>query len=138
MIKRILFKSIILAALLMGATPSLIFAGGQSAAVDMLSDLEIPLMDGLLEDSDERMVFDSPEGRIILAQASGQINSLLVYNYYKVVLPSLSWEIIDVNNAHCEAGASYCLTARRDQENLNLSIKTNQKKSIVIYSLSPL
>jgi hypothetical protein len=106
---------------------------------DMLNDLEIPLMVGLVENLEESMVFDSPEGSIVIAQARGKINPSKIYDYYRVVLPSLSWKIIkdSQNKLKCEDGAVYCLKAKRDQENLIVSIKTAQKTSMVIYSLSP-
>lgn len=113
----------------------LIKVAAQDGTGAMLNDLAIPLMDGLAENDEASMLFDSPEGRIINAQASGLISGDKIHDYYRVVLPSLGWEV--ERSTSCEAGATYCLFATRDEENLTMNIEINGDRSSVTYSLSP-
>lgn len=111
----------------------------QSPPTDLLQDMAIPLMDGLTENQDEAVLFDSPEGSIIAAQASGAVNPKAAFDYYRVVLPSLGW-VIEEDNANgllCEEGAKYCFRAVRDEESLLLNILNEGQNSILTYSLSP-
>ncbi len=111
----------------------------QSEPIDMLQDMAIPLMDGLTENQDEALLFDSPDGRIIAAQASGTVNPKAAFDYYRVVLPSLGWVIEEDNTKGlvCEDGAEYCFRAVRDEESLLLNILNEGQNSILTYSLSP-
>lgn len=102
---------------------------------DMLRDLAIPLMGGLAENSDGAMLFDSPEGRIINAEASGTLAAKDVYEYYRVVLPSLGWSV--EQNTPCDTNVSFCIKASRDAENLLLDISAAGNKSTVTYALAP-
>lgn len=106
---------------------------------EMLSDLDIPLMEGFKENDDARVVFDSPSGSIITAEAKGNKAAQEVYEYYKVVLPSLSWSVTNnkENNMICEENADFCIEAIREQEVLILQIKFENNLSIVNYALSP-
>jgi len=107
----------------------------QNGADAMLNDLAIPLMDGLIENDEASMLFDSPEGRIINAAASGAVSGEKIHDYYRVVLPSLGWEVRQ--GVPCEGSATYCLSAVREEENLTMSIEVTDDKSTVTYSLSP-
>ena len=102
---------------------------------EMLKDLAIPLMTGLVENNDESMLFDSPEGRIINAQASGVLAATKVYEYYRVVLPSLGWNV--EKDTTCGVNVNYCIKATRDSESLLLDITSTVQKSIVTYALAP-
>ena len=110
-------------------------AFSQEKPEPMLSDLAIPLMEGLVEDNDEGLLFDSPEGRIIDAAASGQANAKEIYMYYRVVLPSLGWVV--EQNMQCETAMLYCISAVRDEESLMLNINSAGDTSTITYSLSP-
>ncbi len=114
-------------------------AFAQNTSGDMLQDLAIPLMEGLTENTEEALLFDSPDGRIISAQASGAVNAQSAFDYYRVVLPSLGWGIEQDNSAGliCEGGANYCFKAVRDEEALVLSISSQGQNSVLTYSLSP-
>lgn len=111
----------------------------QENPVQMLEDLAIPLMAGLAENMDGALVFDSPEGRIINAEASGSVNSQQAYQYYRVVLPSLGWQVESDKEAGmiCEGNAVFCLVAVREDENLSLNIEEANGSSKITYSLSP-
>jgi len=101
----------------------------------MLSDLAIPLMEGLVENKEEALLFDSPQGRIINAVASGAIEDKKIYEYYTAVLPSLGW-IVEMRKK-CDENAELCLSAIRDKESLSLLIDVKSGTSTVTYSLSP-
>ena len=110
----------------------ILFSGGilyaQSVQPPLLSDLDIPLMKGFEEQDGSRVVFDTPEGRIIEAQATGPHGAAQVVDYYKVVLPSLSWARISQEQGskktdNCEAPELFCITAQRDGEILTLKIR---------------
>ena len=114
-------------------------AVAQIASEDMLQDMAIPLMEGLKENAEEALLFDSPVGRIISAQASGAVDARSAFDYYRVVLPSLGWGIEQDNAAGliCEGGADYCFKAVRDEEALLLNIIIEGQNSVLTYSLSP-
>ncbi|MEZ5757769.1 MAG: hypothetical protein R3D86_06080 [Emcibacteraceae bacterium] len=107
----------------------------QNSDEAMLSDLAIPLMEGLVENQDEALLFDSPQGRIINAVASGAIEGKKIYDYYAMVLPSLGWNVDKRNK--CDEKAELCLSAIRDKESLSLMIDVKSGTSTVTYSLSP-
>jgi hypothetical protein len=115
-------------------------SNAQDVTEEMLSDMDIPLMSGLFENPDERMVFDSLEGNIINAQAQGKVMAVQAYEYYRIVLPSLSWKIVEdkESNMKCEDEALYCLRAYREQENLIVLFKTKNQTTIVNYAISPM
>jgi len=122
------YKNMFLASLLL-IFPAFAQEGG------MLKDLAIPLMEGLEENNDGAMLFDSPEGRIINAEAGGIISGSDIYNYYRVVLPSLGWNV--ESPATCEENVSFCIRAIRDEESLQLNIMVAGKGSSVTYALAP-
>lgn len=130
--RKILQRYLVVALLIWGP---LLTVNAQDNGGAMLNDLAIPLMDGLVENDEASMLFDSPEGRIINAAASGLIPGDKIHDYYRVVLPSLGWEVRQ--DKPCEAGATYCLSAFRDEENLTMNIEVTGDKSTVTYSLSP-
>lgn len=105
----------------------------------MLNDLDLPLLKGLSENNDAAMLFDSPDGRIINAQAAGEISAIQIFEYYKVVLPSLGWRVTEdhMSGLTCEKGAKYCISARREKEGLALNIHENGARSKINYALSP-
>lgn len=135
MMKNILY--ILLLSLVFISKP--IYAPAQITSGDMLQDMAIPLMDGLSENQDAALLFDSPEGRIISAESSGAVNARAAFDYYRVVLPSLGWEIEQDNNDGliCEEAANYCFKAVRDEEALLLNIKSEGQSAVLTYSLSP-
>ena len=106
---------------------------------DLLMNLDIPLMSGLVENTDEAVVFDSPEGRIINAEAQGEITAIKTFEYYRSVLPSLGWNINkdQHNGMTCEEPAQYCIEAIRDQESLLLQFSASNGTSKISYSLFP-
>lgn len=105
----------------------------------MLADLAIPLMDGLRENGDAAMLFDSPGGRIINAEANGAVAAGDVYQYYQAVLPSLGWAVSESleGGMICEGAAAFCLMAIREDENLIVNIDMSGSTSKITYAISP-
>ncbi|MCC3861898.1 hypothetical protein [Pseudemcibacter aquimaris] len=101
---------------------------------DLLSDLDLPLMAGLTENQDAALLFDSPEGRIINAEANGNIKTADITFYYNGVLPSLGWNIY---SGDCETGAVECIIAERENENLALNLFNKNGLARITYTLSP-
>lgn len=101
----------------------------------MLHDLDIPLMAGLAENNAEAMLFDSPDGRIISAQAKGRVSLKGALQYYSVVLPTLGW--IKMANFTCDQGVADCYQATRDDEILILNFKEENGVAEINYALSP-
>ncbi|PCI50069.1 MAG: hypothetical protein COB49_04190 [Alphaproteobacteria bacterium] len=125
----------------------ILFSGGnlsaQTTQTPLLSDLDIPLMKGFVEEDGSRMVFDTPQGRIIEVRASGPQRAAQVLDYYRVVLPSLSWVPVaekSEKSENCDGMSALCLMARRDGEMLILKIreiKEPSQKTVIYFSLNP-
>lgn len=114
-------------------------AGGEP---QLLSDLDIPLMQGFQEQQDSRVVFDTPSGRIIEVRAIGPKASARILDYYQLVLPSLSWKIYEQANKQFEGQNDASpnqpgLTARRDHEILTIKVQETAGGTMVYFSLSP-
>ncbi len=110
------------------------------AQTPLLSDLDIPLMQGFQEEDGSRVVFDTPEGRIIEVRASGPHNMAMVVDYYNVVLPSLSWMGMTEKAQNCNGASTACIMARRGGEILTLKIteiKQPTQKTIIYFSVNP-
>jgi len=52
---------------------------------------DLPLMAGLSEAPDQGVIFDTPDGRIVEAYASGPVGAETVRKFYQVTLPQLGW-----------------------------------------------
>ncbi len=121
----------------------LLAAGKLNAQVTqtpLLSDLDIPLMQGFVEEDGSRVVFDTPQGRIIEVRANGPHDRIQVFDYYRIVLPSLSWKTMAANKDNCEDSISFCIVAMRDGEILTLKvreIKGKKAKTIIYFSVNP-
>lgn len=61
----------------------------EAAFIDGFNDL--PLMSGLEELPDLRIVFDKPEGRIIELFVRGTVSEAKVIAFYRETLPQLGW-----------------------------------------------
>lgn len=64
-------------------------AAEPSGFMSVLDDM--PLMQGLTEDLDAAMVFNSGAGRVIEAAASGEIEPEKITDFYVHTLPQLGW-----------------------------------------------
>ena len=54
----------------------------------------IPVMIGLEENIDQRIIFDKPEGRIIHVVLGGDIAPAQALDFYKEVLYQLGWQAL--------------------------------------------
>lgn len=116
------------------------------APASLLSDLDIPLMAGFKEEENSRVVFDSPEGRLVEVRALGPHGVQKTYEYYQIVLPSLSWRIGGGKSEmkECSGPATKCIFAQRDTEILTLKISEmtivsgqSGDKTVILFSVSP-
>ena len=115
------------AAAAMAVVITMVLAGaGARAAERFFSAIgDLPVMEGLVEVADARMVFDKPEGRIVQVAASGTVSRTDVLRFYTGVLPRLGW-------TRAEDG-----TFRREGERLSLQIEAGDGTLMVHFSLSP-
>ena len=75
----------------------------------------IPVMIGLEEDFDQRIIFDKPEGRIIHVVLGGDLDPAQALDFYKEVLYQLGWQALE-----SDEGQGLVLT--RDQEHLTVLV----------------
>lgn len=98
----------------------------RAAEINYLQDIrDIPLMQGLTEATDESIVFDKPNGRIVETLATGDVHDQNVLDFYTATLPQLGWQQ--------ESETRYL----RDGEVLTLSIQKKEGLTYVRFSLSP-
>lgn len=119
-------------------------AGKTAFAPMLLSDLDIPLMPGFSEEDNSRLVFDTPEGRIIEVRVQGRHSQDQVAAFYRRVLPTLAWRIVSSHKINqrevrelCGARRGICLRARRDTEILTLAITTLEEDTVIYFSVHP-
>jgi hypothetical protein len=106
---------------------ALLVAGGGGVAADsFVAGIEdLPLMQGLEEDPEARVVFDAPGGRIVEARATGPLAPAAVADFYAAVLPQLGWR---------RAGDT---AFRREGETLRLEITDTGRGVDVRFAVSP-
>jgi hypothetical protein len=88
---------------------------------------DMPLMDGLTELTDQTVVFDKPEGRIVesVALIDGQASDS-VLKFYGETLPQLGWtRIAD-------------LSFRRENEILTISVEGNDGRNFLHVNIAPI
>ena len=86
---------------------------------------DLPLADGLAEQVDEGVVFESPGGRIVSAVAYGDRSPEAVARFYGTALPGLGWDR--------QSDGSY----RREDEVLTLDISRDGARTAVRFRLVP-
>ncbi len=104
-----------LIAVLMAAVGLLATVAGAEEPPKLENLVGIPVMAGLVEDLDQRIIFDKPEGRIIHVVLKGDVSSQAALGFYQEALYQLGWELL-------QDQASPGLTFNRDQEYLNVSV----------------
>lgn len=87
---------------------------------------DLPLMEGLSEVSEARVVFDKPAGRIVDAFAVGEVAAARVRDFYAAALPQLGWQRRDDH------------TYQREGERLTIDISEDGAAVTVRFSISPL
>ena len=86
---------------------------------------DLPLMPGLVEVAEARVVFDKPGGRIVEAFAVGRASAAEVREFYAQALPQLGWRPI--------SGGGY----GREDEVLSLDIGAEGDEVTIRFSISP-
>jgi len=106
---------------------SLLIAAGTARADAFFSVIEdLPVMEGLTENENAAVTFETATGRIVEAAARGDVPPSKVSAFYEAVLPQLGW--------HSEQLDSYV----RDGEQLKLSVAPDGDTGTVLtLSLSP-
>ena len=108
----------VLTALLLASAP----AGAAGAFLNEYEDL--PLAPGLSE-GPGGMLFDAPNGRIVEAQASGDVSAQQVLSFYAQTLPQLGWDKQSDN------------LFRRDNELLRIDVDGSRRPTVVRFSVVP-
>src|SRR4051812_28309281 len=78
--------------LLLAAAAAMPGARPASAADYLKAVTDLPLADGLKEQTDKATVFDTPLGRIVNAYATGNVKPGAVLDFYDDTLPALGWD----------------------------------------------
>lgn len=86
---------------------------------------DLPLMAGLAEVVDARVIFDKPDGRIVEAFAVGDVDADAVRNFYAGALPQLGWRQVDAG--------SY----QREGEVLRIEVEERDGGTAVRFAISP-
>ncbi|MEE8258636.1 MAG: hypothetical protein V3R20_02985 [Sphingomonadales bacterium] len=102
-----------LIAVLMVAFGLLAVVAGAEEPSNLESLVGIPVMAGLVEDLDQRIIFDKPEGRIIHVVLKGDVSLDEAFRFYQEVLYQLGWELP-------QDRATRSLIFNRDQEYLTV------------------
>ncbi|MHA1544668.1 MAG: hypothetical protein ACTSU8_05985 [Alphaproteobacteria bacterium] len=118
-------KPFILFAFLVFASPAL--AEDESGLAELIG---IPVMDGLTEAEDARLVFDKPGGRIVHARFGGSVSAGEVITFYRETLFQLGW--VPDNESQEKTRASFT----RENERLIIII-TRDKPLEVTLDLGP-
>ncbi len=98
---------------------------------------DVPLMPGLYELTDETVVFDKPEGRIVESSAVSETQNVnKIKGFYAQTLPQLGWQrqAVPQNAGKAAIGADSYV---REGETLTLKTETRHQLNIVRFSLSP-
>jgi hypothetical protein len=66
--------------------------GPAEAAEYLKAVSDLPLADGLKEQTEKATVFDTPLGRIVNAYATGNVKPEAVLDFYDDTLPALGWD----------------------------------------------
>ena len=86
---------------------------------------DLPLMSGMIEKTDEAVIFDKPAGRIVETNVETNASIGEVSQFYSETLPSLGW-------ARTNVGSFI-----RGDETLIVRIEKTSTKTIVHFSLAP-
>jgi hypothetical protein len=100
---------------------------GAALAAEFVAGTEdLPLMPGLAAVAGSSLVFDKPQGRIVEAQATGNVSRSAVQSFYGATLPQLGWTSAGTNAWH------------REGEQLRLDFHGRDGDLTIGFRLSPL
>ena len=82
-----------------------IFGVSTAFAADIFLSVaaDVPVMPGLVEDRAAALVFDKPTGRILTAEARGNVTRNAVLAFYAQTLPQLGWQSLSETRFQREA-----------------------------------
>ncbi len=86
---------------------------------------DLPLMNGLTQIQQESVLFDTPQGRIVQASATGMVTREAVLSFYRETLPQLGWNAMDDQ------------TYQREGEILRLEITETDRALMVQFLAEP-
>jgi hypothetical protein len=97
-------RPVVVALVLVACVSILLIRVGPAWATEYFSAIaDLPVADGLTEQTDKSTVFDAPIGRIVTAYASGKVAAEDVLDFYDDALPSLGWEKTGEGTFHRKA-----------------------------------
>ena len=105
-----------------------VFLGPLTATAEnrFVADLaELPLMPGLQEQTERRLIYEKPNGRIVKAVARGDVKFTDILAFYVETLPQLGWRM--------RAPDDY----RREGEILSITITGSGPDTRVGFRISP-
>lgn len=116
---------------IMGLVPLASLRAEVTGYLDAVEDM--PLMDGLSETGEGGIVFDKPAGRIVRAEASGEVSPKAVHDFYLTALPPLGWMRIEKLELFSDI-----LVFRREGERLEIQIAPRGSSGAVVrFSIEP-
>lgn len=131
---RTTLRSALLAALFLCLGPALALAQADEAEERFVGESsDIPVMPGLVEDAQQRVLFDKAAGRILEARLSGAVGLAAAMDYYRSALTSLDWRKVEDKML---AGTGR-LIFRRGDERLVLEFHAADGGIAVTVSLGP-
>ncbi len=87
---------------------------------------DMPLMEGLTENPEAGVSFHTKQGRLVEAQAAGEIPVAKVMEFYRETLPQMGWVVVDE------------VSFKREKEILRISASPDKDfRTLVFFSLSP-
>lgn len=92
---------------------------------------DFPIMEGLTELAEARVVFDKPDGRIVTAALEGSVALANARNFYLTSLGELGWRLTQ------ESGNSAIYRFEREQEILTLRFQAGPDYLTVEIALGP-
>ena len=83
---------------------------------------DLPLMPGLIENQEESVIFDQPDGRIVEAGAQARdLTAAGILSFYSRILPQLGWR--GSGPTYTREGESLTLSAEDSPEGASLSLR---------------
>ncbi len=86
---------------------------------------DLPLMPGLREIPDATLIYDKPDGRLVRAVASGEIDQAMLWRFYDETLPQLGWRRV---------ATGYFV---RDGEGLRITAEKSDATLTVRFAIAP-
>ncbi len=87
---------------------------------------DLPLMPGMVERTNDAIVFDKPGGRIVETSAAISASAADIKKFYDETLPPLGWKV-----------TGNWTTFTREGETLKLSLEKQDDAILVHFSLNP-